>query len=110
MVGRNDKAGIYLLEFSDGTATDAALANLKADPDVASVDYNNIFDPPVAAQYRWHQCRQAAAPPSLTLNPNAASDPCNPIIGLIDTGVQSTGSDPLKVMPGTNVTGLPKQT
>lgn len=105
IVARNDKLGIYLLEFSDDTATDAALAGLKADPDVASVDYNYIFDPPVGAQ-ALATAPPGAAPVSLTLNPNTPSDPCNPIVGLIDTGLQSLGSQLDQfVMPGTNVTG-----
>jgi thermitase len=105
VVARNDKLGIYLLEFSDGTATDAALAGLQASPDVAAVDYNYIYDPPVTPQ-PLATVPAGATPVALTLDPNTSSDPCNPIVGLIDTGMQSLGSqlDPF-VMPGTNVTG-----
>jgi thermitase len=103
VIARNDKLGLYRLQFGDATTTDAALTNLRTNPDVAAVDYNYIFDPPVAAQ-------PLASPPTgpvaLTLNPNTASDPCNPVVGLIDTGMQSLGSqlDPF-LMNAINVTG-----
>ena len=35
---------------------------------------------------------RGAGPVSLTLDPNNTSDPCNPVVGLIDTGTQSLGS------------------
>ncbi len=47
-----------------------------------------------------------AAPVSLTLSPNTPNDPCTPIVGLIDTGVQSLGSQLDQFMlPAINVTG-----
>jgi thermitase len=105
IIARNDKMGIYLLEFSDGDATDTALAALKTDPDIAAVDYNYIFNPPVTPQ-PLANVPPGAGPFTLTLDPNTSTDPCNPVVGLIDTGTQSLGSqlDPF-VMPGTNVTG-----
>lgn len=105
VVSRNDKLGIYLLEFSDGTATDTALAGLKTDPNVASVDYNYLFDAPVAPQ-PLATAPANAGPVSLSLNPNTASDPCTPIVGLIDMGTQSLGSqlDPF-MLKSINVTG-----
>jgi thermitase len=107
VVARNDKLGIYLLQFGDATATDAALAGLKASPDVAAVDYNYIFDPPPAPQ-QMATVPPGVAPVSLSLNPSTPGDPCNPVVGLIDTGVQSLGSQLDKfMMPGTNVTGYP---
>ena len=105
VVARNDKAGIYLLEFGDASATDTALAGLKTDPNVASVDYNYIFDAPPTPQ-ALANAPAGAAPVSLTLSPNSPSDPCNPIVGLIDTGVQSLGSQLDQFMlPAINVTG-----
>jgi len=105
VVSRNDKLGIYLLEFSDGTATDTALDGLKTDPNVASVDYNYLFDAPVAPQ-PLATAPANAGPVSLSLNPNTASDPCTPIVGLIDMGTQSLGSqlDPF-MLKSINVTG-----
>jgi hypothetical protein len=89
VVGRDDKLGIYLLQFDDAAATDASLAKLKTNSDVEAVDYNYLYDPPVAAQ---PIANPTASPVSLTLNPTKAGDPCNPIVGLIDTRVQSLGS------------------
>ncbi|HUC85378.1 MAG TPA: S8 family serine peptidase [Candidatus Acidoferrales bacterium] len=105
VVARNDKLGIYLLQFDDSAATDSALAGLQADPDVAAVSYNYIFDPPVTPQ-PVANVPPGAGPVSLTLNPSSSGNPCDPIVGLIDTGMQSLGSDLNQfVMPGTNVTG-----
>lgn len=107
VVKRNDKMGLYLLEFSDDAATDTALAALKTDPGVDSVDYNYVYDPPVTPQ-PLANVPAGAGPFSLTLNPNDSQNPCDPIVGLIDTGTQSLGSqlDPF-MMPATNVTGEP---
>jgi thermitase len=69
------------------------------------VEYNNIYDPPPTPQ------PLATAPAgsgqiSLTLDPNSSTDPCTPIVGLIDTGVQSLGSQLDQfMMPAVNVTG-----
>ena len=46
VIGRMDKLGVYLLQFGNAAATDAALAQLQNDSDVAQVDYNYSFDPP----------------------------------------------------------------
>jgi thermitase len=103
VVGRDDKLGIYRLQFSDAAATAAALASLQTNPDVAAVDYNYIFDQPIAPQ---KVANAPAGPVALTLDPNAASDPCNPVVGLIDTTMQSLGSqlDPF-LLKAVNVTG-----
>jgi thermitase len=103
VVGRNDKLGIYRLQFSDAASADAALASLQTNPDVAAVDYNYIFDPPVAPR---PVANASAGPVALTLDPSSAGDPCNPVVGLIDTPMQSLGSqlDPF-LMKSINVTG-----
>jgi hypothetical protein len=86
VVGRDDKNHVYLLQFGDATSTDSALASLQSNSSVDSVGYNNIFDPPPAPQ------AVASAPvgaPSLTLDASTPNDPCSPVVGLIDTQVQS---------------------
>ena len=89
VVGRDDKQGIYLLEFPDAAATDAALASLKTNSDVAAVEYNSIYDAPPAPQA---MANATGGPPKLTLDPSTTTgDPCNPVIGLIDTAVQPSG-------------------
>jgi len=89
VIGRDDKLGIYRLQFPDAAATDTALGQLKGNPDVAAVDYNYIYDAPPAPQA---VANATVAPVSLKLDPSTTSDPCHPIVGLIDTGLQSLGS------------------
>lgn len=105
VVGRNDKLGLYLLEFPDANTTDSALASLKNNSDIASTDYNYIYDAPPTPQSPVNAPAGAGAV-SLTLDPNTATDPHHPVVGLIDTGVQSLGSqlDPF-LMKSINVTG-----
>ncbi len=89
VVDRNDKLGLYLLEFPDATSTDAAMAQLQNNSDVQSVDYNYVFDPPTTPQlYAGNPVKQ----PSLALNPSTSSDASSPIIGLIDTQIQLSGA------------------
>jgi hypothetical protein len=77
------------LEFADAKATDSALGQLQNDSDVESVDYNYIMDPPVTPQ----QIASApVGPPKLTFDKPTDNDPCNPVIGLIDTQVQTLGN------------------
>lgn len=89
VVGRDDKLGIYRLRFDDAAATDAALAQLKSNPDVAAVEYNYIFDAPPAPQA---VANPPVGPAKLTFDAPADGDPCNPIIGLVDTQVQTLGN------------------
>jgi hypothetical protein len=89
VIARDDKLHMYLLEFDNAADTDAALAQLQSNPDVESVSYNNILDPPVTPQ------QVSSAPvgePKLTLDPSTSGNPCNPVIGLIDTQVQPLGN------------------
>ena len=112
ITGRNDKLGLYRLLFNDAAATDAALASLKNNSDVLAVDYNYVFDPPATPQLL---ANAPVGPVSLTLDPATTGDPCNPVVGLIDTPVQSLGSqlDPFMLKPisvagdaGTNTSTL----
>jgi hypothetical protein len=89
VIGRDEKLGIYRLQFGDAAATDAALAQLQNNSEVAAVDYNYIFDPPPAPQAIENA---PVGPPRLTLDSSTPGDPCNPVIGSIDTQVQSLGS------------------
>ena len=103
VTGRDDALGIYRLQFDDAAATDTALEKLKANPDVAAVEYNYYFDQPQTPQ----KLANSSEPPvNLTLDPNTTSDPCHPVVGLIDTTIQSLGSqlDPF-IMKSISVTG-----
>jgi thermitase len=105
VVSRNDKLGIYLLEFADANTTDTALGSLQGDPGVAAVEYNNIYNPPPTPQ---PLANAPAGAGQITLNPdpNSPTDPCTPIVGLIDTGFNSLGSQLDQfIMPAVNVTG-----
>jgi hypothetical protein len=99
ILARLDKLGIYRLGFPDAAATDAALAELKGNSDVAAVDYNYIFDPPPSPQVIANA--PPASTPALTLDQSTPNDPCSPVVGLLDTPVQSLGSqlDPIMLKP-----------
>ena len=93
VIDRDDKSGIYRLQFADEAAMEAALTKLKANSDVEAVEYNNYFDPPLAPQQITPNANTPGAV-SLTLDSSKNnSDPCNPIVGLVDTGIQSLGSE-----------------
>jgi Subtilase family len=83
IIGRIDSQNTYLLQFPDQADADAARASLADNPDVASVDYNYPMEPlpvPDATD---------TSSPSLKLNPVTNSGPCQLIIGLIDTPVET---------------------
>ena len=103
VIGRDDKLGIYRLQFANADATDAALASLQNNSDVLAVDYNYILDPPPTPQLL---ANPPVGPVALTLDPATSGDPCDPVVGLIDTSVQSLGSqlDPFMLNP-LSVTG-----
>src|ERR1051326_3899103 len=86
VTGRIGSLNAYRLEFQDQAATDAALAQLQNNPDVASVENNfEIQRPPDA------QAIAGSAPPlSLKLNP--PPDTGRVIVGLIDTAIQPLGN------------------
>ena len=67
-----------------------ALASLKTNSDVAAVEYNNFFDAPVAPRL---VSNTTTPPVSLVLDNSKQGDPCNPVVGLIDTRIQSLGDD-----------------
>jgi len=101
IIGRMDKLGVYLLQFGDAAATDAALGQLKNNSDVLDVDYNYSFDPPPATV---PLANAPGGPISLTLNPPGGSGKV--VVGLIDMNVQSLGSSLDKfVLPQLSVAG-----
>ncbi|HTL73991.1 MAG TPA: S8 family serine peptidase [bacterium] len=88
VVGRDDKLGLYRLKFDDAAATETALGKLKDNPDVATVDYNYLYDPPVGPQ---RIANAPVGPVSLALNP--PGDNGRVIVGLVDTAIQPLGGD-----------------
>jgi hypothetical protein len=101
ITGRNDKLGLYRLLFDNASATDAALAGLKNNSDVAAVDYNYYYDPPPTPQLL---SSAPVGPLSLTLNP--PGDSGKVIVGLPDTAEQSLGAQLDKfILPQLSVVG-----
>jgi len=90
VIGRDDKLGIYRLQFDSEADMEAALAKLKSNSDIAAVDYNYYFDPPMKPQ---PAANVPANQTKLTLDDSKPNDPCHPIVAVIDTQVQSLGSD-----------------
>jgi thermitase len=103
ILARLDKLGIYRLGFPDAAATDAALAKLQGNSDVAAVDYNYIFDPPPAPQL---YSGATPAQPKLIADVSNPGDPCNPVVALIDTAYQPSGTSLDQfALPAISVTG-----
>jgi thermitase len=101
VIGRDDKLGIYRLQFPDAATTDTALSQLKSNSDVAAAEYNYLLEPPPAPQ---RVANAPVGPVALTLNP--PGDNGHVIVGLIDTPIQSLGSDLNKfLLPAVSVTG-----
>lgn len=88
VVGRNDALGLYRLKFDDEKATETALGKLKDNSDVATVDHNYLYDPPVSPQ---KLANAPVGPVSLALNPPGESGKV--IVGLVDTSIQTLGND-----------------
>jgi thermitase len=88
VVGRDDALGLYRLKFDDEKTTETALGKLKDNSDVATVDYNYLYDPPVSPQ---KLANSPVGPISLALNPPGESGKV--IVGLIDTSIQLLGND-----------------
>ncbi|MBW8865455.1 MAG: S8 family serine peptidase [Verrucomicrobia bacterium] len=91
VIGRDDKLGIYRLQFDSEADMEAALAKLKTNSDVASVDYNYLYDVPMKPQPAANA--PTTAQNKLTLDDSKPDDPCHPVVAVIDTQVQSLGSD-----------------
>ena len=108
VIGRDDRLGIYRLQFDSDSAVDSALGQLKSNPAVETVEYNFVFDPPAMPQA---MANSPVGPISLTLDPASSHDPCHPIVGVIDTRIQSLGSqlDPF-VLKALSVAGDPGAT
>lgn len=108
ITGRNDKLGLYRLLFGDANSTDVALAQLQNNSDVVAVDYDYYFNPPPVTQpIPATSVPAGAGPISLKLNQPADGDPCSPIVGMIDTGIQPQflGNVSQSILPVISVVG-----
>jgi hypothetical protein len=88
VVARLDKQNLYRLRFEDSASAEAAKSTLASNPEVGSVENNYGIERPGGGR---PVLSTSATPPSLQLSP--PPDTGGVIVGLIDTGVQSLGSD-----------------
>jgi hypothetical protein len=88
VIGKIDAINTYLLKFGDKDAADAALTQLAANGDVASIENNYSIDMPDTQMQPTGA--STAGPPSLQLKDPPASGRL--IVGLVDTQVQSLGA------------------
>jgi len=86
IVGRDDRIGLYRLQFDDEAAANSALQSLSADDSPAVAAHNYIVDPPNPSQFG----PSSGGPPNPAslINPKAPADG-GLVVGLIDTGIQS---------------------
>jgi thermitase len=100
VIGRDDRVGLYRLQFDDAAAAAAGLQALAADPSVAAADGNYSVDRPTPAQMT--QVPNASAP-AFNLNPQPVAN--GPIVGLVDTSVDPPSQFSPYVLTPINVTG-----
>ena len=100
IIGRIDGQDTYLLQFEDVAATTYAREQLAENPDVAGIDNNYPIDSPPSV------VGSSSANPDLELKPVTNTGPCQLIVGLIDTPIQSLGASMDQFLkPQIHVTG-----
>jgi thermitase len=87
VVGRNEKLRSYRLQFDSEEAAANARNQLASAPDVR-VDDNYYVRPPGDPGFQMAQ-----GAPQFNLTPDVNPDACNPIVAVIDTGVQPLSAD-----------------
>ncbi len=102
IIRRDDKLGLYRLQFADGSTTDAALQSLASDPSVAAVDSNYSVDRPTPVQVT--QAGPAPAGPLFNLNPPVVN---GPVVGLVDTAVDPPAEFQKYMLTPVSVVGAP---
>ncbi len=100
VAARDDRIGLYKLQFPDGSSADAALQSLASDPSVAAADGNYSIDRPTPAQIT-----PVASSANSLLNINPQPNPNGPVIGLVDTSVDPPAQFSPYVLTPINVTG-----
>jgi hypothetical protein len=98
--GRDDRIGLYRLQFDDAASAAAGLQSLASDPSVAAADGNYSVDRPTPAALS--QAPNSPGNP-FNLNPQPVTD--GPIVGLVDTGVDPPAEFSPYVLTPINVTG-----
>ena len=82
VIGRDDRTGLYRLQFDDADSAAAGLQALASDPSVAAAGLQLLVDRPTPAQMT--QVPNASGP-LFNFNPQPAAN--GPIVGLVDTSV-----------------------
>lgn len=82
IVGRDDRLGLYRLQFPDAASASAGLQSLASNPSVAGAENNYIVDPPSPVQMA-----QTSGPAGALFNLNPQPVVNGPIVGLVDTGL-----------------------
>ncbi len=82
VIGRNDRVGLYRLQFDDDASATAGLQELATDPSVAAADNNYLVDRPAPVQTTQVP---TSAEPSFDLTAKPVTG--GPIIGLVDTSI-----------------------
>ena len=100
VIGRDDRVGLYRLQFDNAAAAAAGLQALASDPSVAAADGNYTVDRPTPAQMT--QVPNPAGP-VFNLNPQPVAN--GPIVGLVDTSVDPPSQFSPYVLTPINVTG-----
>jgi hypothetical protein len=100
VLGRDDRIGLYRLQFDDAASAAAGLQALAANPSVAAADGNYTVERPTPAQMT-----QVPNPsvPAFNLNPTPVAN--GPIVGLVDTSVDPPSQFSPYVLTPINVTG-----
>jgi ribosomal protein L18 len=100
VVGRDDRIGLYRLQFADAAGAAAGLQALASDPSVAAADGNYVVERPTPAQMT--QVPNGSGP-LFNLNPQPAAN--GPIVGLVDTSVDPPAQFSQYMLKAINVTG-----
>jgi len=101
VIGRDDRIGLYRLQFDDAASATAGLQGLTSDPSVAAADGNYSVDRPTPAQMT--QVPNAAAGPAFNINPQPVAN--GPIVGLVDTAVDPPSQFSPYMLTPINITG-----
>ena len=87
VIGKIDGLNAYRLKFDNADNAAAAREALASNTDVASVENNYVIDQPTTPQPLL-----ASSAPPLTLQPKAPPSSGRMVVGLVDTAIQSLGS------------------
>ncbi len=100
VIGRDDRIGLYQLQFADAASAAAGLQSLTSDPSVATAGGNYAVDRPTPVD--MSQVPNGAGP-LFNLNPQPVAN--GPIVGLVDTAVNAPAEFSQYMLTPINVTG-----